>query len=95
MLTPTGRRSTDRLLKMVSVSAFKRAKEDGVLAWMICINACISNAIVIGIDNSFGDREQLEGLAGQLSKEEVQLFYQVGLIGKRDLPLAPDPQIGF
>ena len=44
----------DRLLKMVSVSAFKSAKEDGVLAWMICINACISNAIVVGIDNSFG-----------------------------------------
>jgi DNA polymerase-3 subunit gamma/tau len=55
----------------------------------------IVQIIPAGIDNSFGDREQLEGLAGQLSKEEVQLFYQVGLIGKRDLPLAPDPQIGF
>lgn len=55
----------------------------------------IAQIIPAGIDNSFGDREQLEGLAGQLSKEEVQLFYQVGLIGKRDLPLAPDPQIGF
>jgi DNA polymerase-3 subunit gamma/tau len=55
----------------------------------------IAQIIPTGIDNSFGDREQLEGLAGQLSKEEVQLFYQVGLIGKRDLPLAPDPQIGF
>ena len=55
----------------------------------------IAQIIPAGIDNSFGDREQLEGLVGQLSKEEVQLFYQVGLIGKRDLPLAPDPQIGF
>jgi DNA polymerase-3 subunit gamma/tau len=55
----------------------------------------IAQVIPEGIDNSFGDREQLEGLAKQLSKEEVQLFYQVGLIGKRDLPLAPDPQIGF
>ncbi len=55
----------------------------------------IAQIIPAGIDNSFGDREQLEGLAEQLSKEEVQLFYQVGLIGKRDLPLAPDPQIGF
>jgi len=55
----------------------------------------IVQVIPEGIDNSFGDREQLERLAGQVSKEEVQLFYQIGLIGKRDLPLAPDPQIGF
>ncbi|MBT5602279.1 MAG: DNA polymerase III subunit gamma/tau [Gammaproteobacteria bacterium] len=55
----------------------------------------IAQVIPEGIDNSFGDREQLERLAGQVSKEEVQLFYQIGLIGKRDLPLAPDPQIGF
>jgi DNA polymerase-3 subunit gamma/tau len=25
----------------------------------------------------------------------VQLFYQIGLIGQRDLPLAPDPRAGF
>ena len=55
----------------------------------------IAQVIPEGIDNSFGDREQLERLSSQVSKEEVQLFYQIGLIGKRDLPLAPDPQIGF
>lgn len=34
-------------------------------------------------------------LAKQLSPEEVQLFYQIGLIGRRDLPLAPDSRGGF
>lgn len=34
-------------------------------------------------------------LAGRFSPEEVQLFYQIALIGKRDLPLAPDPRSGF
>jgi len=34
-------------------------------------------------------------LAGQMSPEDCQLFYQIGLIGRRDLALAPDPQSGF
>lgn len=34
-------------------------------------------------------------LAARLSAEDCQLFYQIGLIARRDLPLAPDPQAGF
>ena len=34
-------------------------------------------------------------LAERLSPEDCQLFYQIGLIARRDLPLAPDPQAGF
>lgn len=34
-------------------------------------------------------------LAERLSPEDCQLFYQIGLIGRRDLSLAPDPQSGF
>ncbi|OGT32038.1 MAG: DNA polymerase III, subunit gamma and tau [Gammaproteobacteria bacterium RIFCSPHIGHO2_12_FULL_35_23] len=33
--------------------------------------------------------------AAQLSKEDTQLYYQIALIGKKDLELAPDPKIGF
>lgn len=33
--------------------------------------------------------------ASPFSPEEVQLYYQIALIGQRDLPLAPTPQIGF
>ncbi len=32
--------------------------------------------------------------AQRLSPEDVQLFYEIALIGKRDLPLAPDPRTG-
>ncbi len=46
------------------------------------------------------DKNQLCGetilqLAQQLLPEDVQLFYQIGLLGKRDLPLAPEPRGGF
>lgn len=34
-------------------------------------------------------------LAQRLSPEDLQLFYQIGLLGKRDLPLAPDLRGGF
>lgn len=34
-------------------------------------------------------------LAEALSAEDVQLFYQIALLGRRDLPLAPEPRGGF
>lgn len=33
--------------------------------------------------------------AAKISAEELQLFYQMGLLGKKDLPFAPDPQSGL
>lgn len=39
--------------------------------------------------------ERLRELAGRLTPEDVQLFYQIALIGRRDLPLAPDPRGGL
>jgi DNA polymerase-3 subunit gamma/tau len=39
--------------------------------------------------------ELLERLAARLSPEDVQLYYQTAIIGRRDLPLAPDPRSGF
>jgi DNA polymerase III subunit gamma/tau len=41
------------------------------------------------------DLEQINALAGAMGPEDVQLYYQIGLIGQRDLPLAPDPRSGF
>src|ERR1039457_2394441 len=39
--------------------------------------------------------ELLERLAESLSREDVQLFYQTAILGRRDLALAPDPRTGF
>ena len=41
------------------------------------------------------DSSLVRELASVLGKEDVQLYYQIGLLGKRDLPLAPDPASGF
>ncbi len=37
----------------------------------------------------------LEQLAQRLTPEDVQLFYQTAILGRRDLALAPDPRSGF
>ncbi|MGH8257805.1 MAG: DNA polymerase III subunit gamma/tau, partial [Steroidobacteraceae bacterium] len=39
--------------------------------------------------------ELLEPLARLMAPEDVQLFYQIAILGRRDLALAPDPRTGF
>ena len=41
------------------------------------------------------DEQEIVQLAEQLSPEDVQLFYQIALIGRRDLPLSPEQRGGF
>jgi len=46
-------------------------------------------------DEAMGDKDRLTRFAEQLSIEDVQLYYQIGLVGRRDLNLAPDPRTGL
>jgi DNA polymerase III subunit gamma/tau len=41
------------------------------------------------------NQASIKNLASRLSQEDVQLYYQIALTGKKDLPLAPDAQMGF
>jgi len=41
------------------------------------------------------DAADLLGLAGRLAAQDVQLWYQIAVTGRRDLPLAPTPRVGF
>jgi DNA polymerase-3 subunit gamma/tau len=46
-------------------------------------------------DPVWGDVARLADMAAKLPAEDIQLYYQIALIGQRDLPLAPDPRAGF
>ena len=46
-------------------------------------------------DADRSDWEGIEELAGLLSPEDAQLFYQVAIKGRSELPLAPDPRTGL
>ena len=69
----------------------------GVLSEMLNVlhRVAIAQALPEGIDNGHGDRDRVLALAQALPAEDVQFYYQMGLIGRRDLPLAPDPRGGF
>jgi DNA polymerase-3 subunit gamma/tau len=41
------------------------------------------------------EEDDLKLLAQSLSPEDVQLYYQIALYGRRDLPLSPDLRMGF
>ncbi len=47
------------------------------------------------IDNSWGNAERVTQIAGAISAEDTQLFYQIALNGKRDIALSPDSRRGF
>lgn len=47
------------------------------------------------LEESVSRKSELLTLASLLSEEEVQLYYQIGVLGQRDLPYAPTPRIGF
>jgi len=48
-----------------------------------------------GWAETMGDKDQLQSLAEKLTSEDLQLFYQIALIGRRDLPLSPEPRGGL
>lgn len=55
----------------------------------------IAQTVPEGLDNSLGDKQNVTALAGELSAEEVQFYYQMALQGRRDLNLAPELRGGL
>ena len=55
----------------------------------------IAQLVPGGVDNSQGDREQILGIAKQLTAEQVQLYYQIALNGRADMNVAFDARMAF
>lgn len=55
----------------------------------------LAKTVPAALDDYVSAREELIQLTSEASAEDIQLFYQIGLIGRRDLPLAPDMRSGF
>lgn len=54
----------------------------------------------IAVCHALGDVDMVQdeviyALSQRVSKEEVQLYYQMGIVGRKDMPYAPDPHSGF
>jgi DNA polymerase-3 subunit gamma/tau len=55
----------------------------------------IAQVVPDGVDNNLGDTEKIKQFASRITAEDLQLFYQTALIGRKDLPLNPDARAGL
>ena len=55
----------------------------------------VAQAIPDSLEVSYLDRDQVIVLANQISAEQLQLLYQIAILGRRDLYLAPEEYAGF
>ncbi|MES2719298.1 MAG: DNA polymerase III subunit gamma/tau [Pseudomonadota bacterium] len=85
------------LLKVVAGMAEQSIDFAGALGEIITVlhRLAVAQAVPDAIDNAEGDRDRLLNLATALTAEDLQLYYQMAIQGRRDLPLAVDPRAGF
>jgi DNA polymerase-3 subunit gamma/tau len=70
---------------------------DGALGEMgrILHRIALAQTAPDAIPEDWPDRERVLALAQAIDPEDAQLYYQIALHGRRDLPLAPDEYAGF
>ena len=88
---------TGALFKAVDDAADRSPDFMAVLNDMLAVLyqlSLVKMAPDIGNDRKL-DVQWLEKTASDIAADELQLLYQIALIGKRDLPLAPDSRTGF
>jgi len=84
-------------LEAVDEASDRAPDYEAVLAELLTRLQQVAVAQVLpdALGDEVDDRDAILQLAGLLAPEDVQLFYQIGLIGRRDLPLAPDARGGL
>ena len=97
ILRALARQDGAALLAQVAQLAEQAADFGGVLAELLSVlqRIAVAQTVPEAVDDGYGDREAVMELAAALSPEDVQLAYQIALIGRRDLPLSPDPRGGL
>lgn len=85
------------IVQKINQLAEQAPNYSGLLSELLAVlhRVALAQAVPDGIDNSQGDREHVLAVAKALTAEDVQLYYQIGLVGQRDLPYAPNLKSGF
>ena len=85
------------LIKRVQELAQQAPDFSAVLAEIItCLHyLALLKQVPDAYDHNMGDKERFLKLLESLSAEDIQLYYQIALNGRRDLPLAPDQRNGL
>ena len=85
------------VLRLVDDLAEHSPDYAAALADMIGVwhQVAVAQTVPEALDTHGGNAVELLALANSLSREDVQLFYQICLLGRRDLPFAGEPRTGF
>ncbi|HEC28811.1 MAG TPA: DNA polymerase III subunit gamma/tau [Gammaproteobacteria bacterium] len=86
-----------QVLDEVNSVAEKSPDYQSVLADLVSLlhRVAVAQMVPEAIDENQGGREAVLSIAQSIPAEDVQLYYQIALIGKRDLPLTTDMKAGL
>ena len=89
--------SGGKLLSSVGQMAEHSPDYDAALGDVLSIwhQVAILQTVPEALDRGISHFNELANLAETVSREDVQLFYQICLLGRKDLPLAPEQRAGF
>ncbi len=85
------------MLKIIDAAADHAPDFSSVLADLLSYlhRVAIAQVLPDGIDNSQGDRQRVLDHAGTIAAETLQLYYQIALKSREDLPFAIDARAGL
>lgn len=97
LLTALLQRDASQTLAVVAELAEFSPDFENVLAELLSLlhHMSLAKTVPEALDEFVSAREKLLQLSEQVSAEDLHLFYQIALIGRRDLPLSPDARNGF
>lgn len=87
----------DNLLNIVESIALQNPDYDALLSEFLSLlhKIAVIQILPDDADNVLLENDDLVHFARALNKEDVQLYYQIGIMGRKDLYLAPDIKSGF
>jgi DNA polymerase III subunit gamma/tau len=96
LLEHIARRDAKAMVSEVEAIASRAISFELTLKELASLIAKLALVQTVGISAIDGlDADKTAALAAQFSADDVQLIYQIALLGRRDLNLAPDEQSGF
>jgi DNA polymerase-3 subunit gamma/tau len=84
-------------LNLVATLSEHGSDYDEVLQALLSVwhRTALAQLVPNAVDNSEGDKDVILALAQAMRPEDLQLYYQIGVSGRKDLALAPDSRQGF
>jgi len=87
----------DALLNTIESIALQSPDFDSLLSELLSLlqKIAIIQVLPENSNNALMTNKELVNFANAMNKEDTQLYYQIGMVGRKDLYLAPDAKSGF